>query len=311
MIADLDGAAAPLVPRRPRRPHDRPDRQTARRISTTGRSGIVTSFSSAGLTAFGHLLKPDVGAPGGQILSSTLPSSPAARSRSSTGRAWPRRTSPAPPRCCSSGIRPGRPQQVKSALVSTAGARLGGHRPDGRGAGADAPGCGQVDLTRRERPEAVHRPGLALVSATSNVNRGAASKALLLSLTDAGERRRHLDGRGASRSRSRAASEIAVPRRGHDRPGRQRPTSRSPRRGSSSATPRRDVRLPAPAQGLRHAQGRLRAVSCTRPRSSRRRSSSCSSSSRATRARGVSRASAYRYPAAAFGPAAELHAARP
>ena len=31
----------------------------------TGRSGVVTSFSSGGLTAFGHLLKPDVGAPGG------------------------------------------------------------------------------------------------------------------------------------------------------------------------------------------------------------------------------------------------------
>ncbi len=39
---------------------------------TTGRSGVVTSFSSGGLTAFGHLLKPDVGAPGGAILSATL-----------------------------------------------------------------------------------------------------------------------------------------------------------------------------------------------------------------------------------------------
>ena len=38
----------------------------------TGRHGTVTSFSSGGLTAFGHQLKPDVGAPGGQILSSTL-----------------------------------------------------------------------------------------------------------------------------------------------------------------------------------------------------------------------------------------------
>ncbi|MGH3131513.1 MAG: S8 family serine peptidase, partial [Gaiellaceae bacterium] len=39
----------------------------------TGRSGIVTSFSSAGPTSFGHDLKPDVSAPGGQILSATLP----------------------------------------------------------------------------------------------------------------------------------------------------------------------------------------------------------------------------------------------
>ncbi|HEX3455129.1 MAG TPA: S8 family serine peptidase, partial [Gaiellaceae bacterium] len=39
----------------------------------TGRSGVITSFSSAGPTDFGHLLKPDISAPGAQILSSTLP----------------------------------------------------------------------------------------------------------------------------------------------------------------------------------------------------------------------------------------------
>ena len=39
----------------------------------TGRGAVITSFSSAGPTAFGHLLKPDVSAPGGQILSATLP----------------------------------------------------------------------------------------------------------------------------------------------------------------------------------------------------------------------------------------------
>jgi minor extracellular serine protease Vpr len=38
----------------------------------TGRSGVVTSFSSAGPTAFEHALKPDLAAPGGAILSSTL-----------------------------------------------------------------------------------------------------------------------------------------------------------------------------------------------------------------------------------------------
>jgi subtilisin family serine protease len=38
----------------------------------TGRSGIPTSFSSAGLTPFGHDLKPDVSAPGASVLSSTL-----------------------------------------------------------------------------------------------------------------------------------------------------------------------------------------------------------------------------------------------
>jgi minor extracellular serine protease Vpr len=38
-----------------------------------GRSGVVTSFSSGGPTSFDHLLKPDVGAPGYAILSSTMP----------------------------------------------------------------------------------------------------------------------------------------------------------------------------------------------------------------------------------------------
>jgi minor extracellular serine protease Vpr len=33
----------------------------------TGRSGVITSFSSAGPTSFGHVLKPDVSAPGAQI----------------------------------------------------------------------------------------------------------------------------------------------------------------------------------------------------------------------------------------------------
>ena len=36
---------------------------------------------------------------------------PAARTRRSPGRAWPRRTSPARPRSCCSGIRPGRPRR--------------------------------------------------------------------------------------------------------------------------------------------------------------------------------------------------------
>src|SRR4051812_16549930 len=38
----------------------------------TGRSGIVADFSSAGPTSFDHKLKPDLAAPGSQILSSTL-----------------------------------------------------------------------------------------------------------------------------------------------------------------------------------------------------------------------------------------------
>jgi minor extracellular serine protease Vpr len=70
MIADLDGARlrAYLA--------DTGGRATIRIQQgpaqiPTGRSGILTSFSSAGPTSFGHDLKPDITAPGGQILSAT------------------------------------------------------------------------------------------------------------------------------------------------------------------------------------------------------------------------------------------------
>ena len=46
----------------------------------TGRSGIVTSSRPPAPTNFGHSLKPDVAAPGGQILSSTSPGSAGAGS---------------------------------------------------------------------------------------------------------------------------------------------------------------------------------------------------------------------------------------
>jgi minor extracellular serine protease Vpr len=71
-ISDLDGAdvRAILAARGGRAPA-RLGREPVQHEN--GRSGVVTSFSSGGPTAFGHLLKPDVGAPGGAILSSTMP----------------------------------------------------------------------------------------------------------------------------------------------------------------------------------------------------------------------------------------------
>ena len=58
----------------------------------TGRGGVVTCFSSGGPDGVRAPAQARRGAPGGQILSSTLPNAPAARSPSSTGRAWRRRT---------------------------------------------------------------------------------------------------------------------------------------------------------------------------------------------------------------------------
>ena len=87
----------------------------------TIRGGIITSFSSAGPTAFGHRLKPDVTAPGGEILSSTLPEFAGASFASFNG------TSMATPHVAGAAAlllqrHPGwTPAEVRSALVSTAG----------------------------------------------------------------------------------------------------------------------------------------------------------------------------------------------
>jgi minor extracellular serine protease Vpr len=71
-IADLDGAdVRALLAARGGRAAVRIGREPVQH--EVGRSGVVTSFSSGGPTAFGHVLKPDVGAPGEAILSSTLP----------------------------------------------------------------------------------------------------------------------------------------------------------------------------------------------------------------------------------------------
>jgi subtilisin family serine protease len=88
----------------------------------TGRSGIITSFSSSGPTDFTHDLEPDVSAPGGQILSSTLPNTDKSRFAVFDG------TSMATPHVAGSAallleLHPTwTPAEVKSALVSTANA---------------------------------------------------------------------------------------------------------------------------------------------------------------------------------------------
>src|SRR5262249_60521447 len=87
----------------------------------TGRSGIVTSFASGGPTDFQHQLKPDVSAPGAQVLSSTLPEF----TGGSTFAVFDG-TSMATPHIAGAAAlllqrHPGwTPKQVKSALMSTA-----------------------------------------------------------------------------------------------------------------------------------------------------------------------------------------------
>ena len=152
----------------------------------TGRSGVVTSFSSGGPTAFGHLLKPDVSAPGGQILSSTLPEftggSPFAVF-DGTSMAAPHVSGAA---ALLLQLHPGwSPQQVKSALVSTAGAAWDDTART-QEAAVTLEGGGLVDLPRAASPLVLTEPA-SLSFRDLDVNHGSDSRALLVRVTDAGD----------------------------------------------------------------------------------------------------------------------------
>ena len=184
MISDLDGArlraylattngTAPVTVGR-----------IADRIET-GRSGIITSFSSAGLTAFQDLLKPDVAAPGGQILSSTLPEftggSPFAVFDG---------TSMATPHVAGAAallvqLHPTwTAQQVKSALVSTTGtAWLDTART--QEAPVTLAGSGLVDVDRAADPKIFTDPA-SLSFRDLDVTSGAQDRALVVRVSDAG-----------------------------------------------------------------------------------------------------------------------------
>jgi minor extracellular serine protease Vpr len=150
----------------------------------TGRSGIITSFSSSGPTDFGHDLKPDVSAPGGQVLSSTLPSTEKSRFAVFDG------TSMAAPHVAGSAallleLHPTwTPAEVKSALVSTANAAWG---DTARTQEAPVPeeGGGLVWLPRATDPLLFTQPATL---SFENVSPGSATvqKPLLVQVSDAG-----------------------------------------------------------------------------------------------------------------------------
>jgi minor extracellular serine protease Vpr len=152
----------------------------------TGRSGIITDFSSAGLTDFQDMLKPDVAAPGGQILSSTLPEftggSPFAVF-DGTSMATPQVTGSA---ALLLQLHPGwTPEQVKSALVSTAGpAWIDTARS--QEAPVTLEGGGLINVFRANDPHVFTEPS-TLSFRDLDVTDSAQNKALLVRVIDAGD----------------------------------------------------------------------------------------------------------------------------
>ncbi len=151
----------------------------------TGRSGIITDFSSAGLTDFTDSLKPDVSAPGGQILSSTLPEftggSPFAVF-DGTSMSAPQVTGSA---ALLLQLHPTwSPEQIKSALVSTAGpAWLDTART--REAPVTYEGGGLINVARASDPRVFTEPS-SLSFRDLDITHSAQDKALLVRVTDAG-----------------------------------------------------------------------------------------------------------------------------
>ena len=296
MIADFDGAAlSAYLAEHGGRATVRIGRNPLE--LATGRGGVVTSFSSGGLTAFGHLLKPDVGAPGGQILSATL------RNAGGPFAVFDGTSMAAPHVAGAVALLLQRhpswtARQVKSALVSTAAPAWADTART-----VEAPvltaGSGNADVVAANDPKLFTDP-VSLSFSDLNVNRGGVSKSLLLAVSDAG------DGAGTWSVEVRpqvhpSGVELVVP-------------------GAITIAPGGDVQVPISARAATGAAAGeaygflvLRrgdtvrkvpyAMLVTRPGLESVPVLPLRQLQTGDTRRGVSRASTYRYPAAAFGPA--------
>jgi minor extracellular serine protease Vpr len=185
MISDLDGASlrAYLAAHGGQTTFRATAVSDPREIQT-GRSGVITSFSSAGPTNFDHKLKPDVAAPGGQILSSTL------REFAGSDFAVFDGTSMAAPHVSGAAalLLQQHPQwspgQVKSSLMTSA-APAWGDTARTKEASVLLEGGGLIDVAAANDPKLFTEPS-SLSFGFLTTNAGPARRALLLSLSDAG-----------------------------------------------------------------------------------------------------------------------------
>ncbi len=151
----------------------------------TDRAGVITSFSSAGPTDFGYDLKPDISAPGLDVLSSTPPLTTGSTFSVFAG------TSMATPHVAGAAalLLQQHPTwsswQVKSALMSTAGPAWGDSART-----QEAPvlleGAGLANALAADDPKVFTDPQ-SLSFEKIDVSTGAQRKSMLVTLSDAGD----------------------------------------------------------------------------------------------------------------------------
>ena len=147
-------------------------------------AGVPSSFSAGGLTPFGKLLKPDVTAPGSQILSSTLPEFAGDPYAVLDGTSFS-----APHVSGAAALLLQRhpswtPKQLKSALMSTAGPAFADSTLS-QEASVLVQGAGLVRTASADQPLIFSDPA-SLSFGYLDVNAGAASRAISVTVADAG-----------------------------------------------------------------------------------------------------------------------------
>jgi subtilisin family serine protease len=183
MVADLDGAA--LRSYLDANGGRAPIRVTAGiQEIQTNRAGVITSFSSAGPNDFGGDLKPDIAAPGLDVLSSTPPATTGSTFSVFAG------TSMATPHVAGAAAllvqqHPNwAPWQIKSALMSAAGPAWQ-NTARTEEANVLLEGAGLANVLASNDPKLFTDPQ-SLSFERIDVSTGAQRKAMLLSLSDAG-----------------------------------------------------------------------------------------------------------------------------